>query len=116
MEALTGLVSKDAVAVANTATTVIDMQNSSDIRAMRIYIKNTGSAALNAAVLQGSMDGSSYENIDATAFTAKFGTLAGGAVGTIFEAESGLRFPYLRIALTCGTSTTVNVKVLTVFL
>lgn len=116
MEALTGLTSKDNVAVGNSATTVLDMQNSGDIRAMRIYIKNTGSAALTAAVLQGSMDGVSYENIDATAFTAKFGTLAGAAVGTIFEAETGLRFPYLRIALTCGTSTTVNVKVLAIFL
>ena len=116
MEALTGVTSKDAVAVGGTATTVLEMQNASDIRALRIYIKNVGAAALSAALLQGSMDGASYENLDATAFTSKFGTLAASAVGTIFEAETNLRFPYLRIVLTSGTSTIVNLKILAVFM
>lgn len=100
----------EVVAAAGT-TTVFDIDPAHTIKNMRIYIKNTGSNALDAAALEGSFDGgTTWIAIDATAFTTAFGTLASAASATIYE--TNLNWPRLRITLSAATGgTTADVGI-----
>lgn len=116
VEGSSAIVSQDNLPVTNVAGATLNITDAKDFRVARLYVKNTGAAALTAAKVQGSMDGTNYEDLDAANVTTKFGTLAAGSAATLFIAETNLRFTHLRLLLTTGTTTTVTVKLLVALL
>ena len=116
IETLVDTMNLQSVAVGNSATLALTMRNAEQIRGFRLWIKNTGAAALSAAALEGSFDdGTTWIAIDAAAVTTAFGTLGAGAASHILEETNIHNWPLMRITLTCGTSTTVQIRVVEAF-
>ena len=79
------------------------------LKSMRIYIRNSGGAALTAAVLEGSNDkGVSWVTIDGSGITTAFASLASLGAASIFE--DNLYYDSIRLTLTstAGTKIVVN--------
>ena len=112
-EVFAGTVTMQAKAIAATSTEVFSLDEMERVAKLRIYLKNTGSVALVAAVLQGSMDGDNWATLDGSAITTAFGTLAASAVATYLVLEANLRWKYIKLSLTADTGGTTVVCGLT---
>jgi len=101
------------IAIAGSATVAHVIPGASDFSTMRIWIKNTGSVALTAAKIQGSMDeGVTYEDIAVGGVPlATLASLAAAASISMYLDSNLLLYDTLRVLLTCGSSTTVSIRI-----